>query len=1006
MLTDETLSNNEEWPEEQATLLDTLDMPRCVHHEEISCLTDTFGDEEGKHATRIVKLLDLYLEQPFLLDSYLGDWVVKLVGYLQTLISNPQSQLVTNICKVLYTLCKIRGAKAITVYFEHSVDDVVPLLRFAHDCIRTDLGADGWMVNYIAILMASIAILIPFDLERFHRRLTDCPDLFKLLNAQVKAKLKCSGRERQAAVVYMSALFKRKDFAPDFAQFISEAKESISLDANSSIGMLECVAKVLVSMQPSDIKKIEQEMHELMSVLDEKCNSCLLRKCRIKLYKRLAGIFDINQCLDQLLSAIGDSDTIVRLAAAKGISEICKLTTESSKSSLIGTVLNSLVCSMESAFPDPNHCHGAAFLLAEALIKKLVPVESLQSLISLICKLLRFEVPRGRFALGSAVRDSACYMVWAMARSYSRGQLRIEELSGQLVCTALFDREVSCRRAAAASFQELTGRWDGVPSGINLFTIVNFFNISQRRVAFESLALQVATTAPEYKQYIVDHLVCCSINSWDKEIRQLGAALLCQVTNDNGSVIEELVARACNLDDLGAQHGAILSLSHIAKRSAVPLEKMVPISIALTGSIPPKMLGWELIAAATCLLISSLAANPLCVNRPIEQWLASCSLALQSRDDTLHSLVATITLPAIVASMPEDSEIISTYFRGTVLPAADKDRNINAQRGFMLAIGAMPKWLFISRFGPLSKLLVKVISSTSLIEKRVNAICSLGSLYRSHMGHMSHRGHRGHRGLYAETSTEKIFNGETPAERTLTEGIPDGEIHRSSVIAVMSALEDYTIDSRGDIGSIVRLAAMRELPSIFCHLFAEFAPQFTGKLLFHMVDKLDKLRLEAVKTLETNSNLSLPWDRLKESNYNPREFFELLRDYDCILCADAEPALDLLVYWLHHAIQSKQFPPIAEECFGIPRLRRAVLHVLDRLLDRGVSVSISLGMVEAICVLANDCRTQMHDLLTASGLLCKLAPQYETARLWINETAMSHEYAAVRDVCQSITKRQ
>jgi hypothetical protein len=201
--------------------------------------------------------------------------------------------------------------------------------------------------------------------------------------------------------------------------------------------------------------------------------------------------------------------------------------------------------------------------------------------------------------------------------------------------------------------------------------------------------------------------------------------------------------------------------------------------------------------------------------------------------------------------MSEGSDVISTYFRGTVLPAADKDRNLNAQRGFMLAIGAMPNWLFISRFGPLSKLLVRIISSVSLIEKRVNAICSLGSLYRGLCGM-----------------------------------IPDEEIHRANVVAVMTALEDYTIDSRGDIGSIVRLAAMRELPHIFQHLSAEFAPQFTGKLLFHMVDKLDRLRLEAVKVLETNGSLSLPWDRLKESNYNPREFYELLRDYDCILCDD------------------------------------------------------------------------------------------------------------------------
>lgn len=61
---------------------------------------------------------------------------------------------------------------------------------------------------------------------------------------------------------------------------------------------------------------------------------------------------------------------------------------------------------------------------------------------------------------------------------------------------------------------------------------------------------------------------------------------------------------------------------------------------------------------------------------------------------------------------------------------------------------------------------------------------------------------------------------------------------------------------------------------------------------------------------------------------------------------------------------------------------------------------LSLEMVNAICTMADDRRTQMHDLLTASTLLCKLAPRNETANVWIKNATTSHEYAAIRETCQ------
>ena len=65
--------------------------------------------------------------------------------------------------------------------------------------------------------------------------------------------------------------------------------------------------------------------------------------------------------------------------------------------------------------------------------------------------------------MGQAVRDAACYMVWSVARAYAQGG---QELGVGLMIAACFDREVGCRRASSAAYQELVGRVGNVPNGI------------------------------------------------------------------------------------------------------------------------------------------------------------------------------------------------------------------------------------------------------------------------------------------------------------------------------------------------------------------------------------------------------------------------------------------------------------------------------------------------------------------------------------------------------------
>lgn len=66
------------------------------------------------------------------------------------------------------------------------------------------------------------------------------------------------------------------------------------------------------------------------------------------------------------------------------------------------------------------------------------------------------------------------------------------QLATGLILTALFDREINCRRAAAAAFQENVGRQGNFPYGIEIITIADYFSLANRTEAFTKISVQIA----------------------------------------------------------------------------------------------------------------------------------------------------------------------------------------------------------------------------------------------------------------------------------------------------------------------------------------------------------------------------------------------------------------------------------------------------------------------------------------------------------------------------------
>lgn len=112
--------------------------------------------------------------------------------------------------------------------------------------------------------------------------------------------------------------------------------------------------------------------------------------------------------------------------------------------------------------------------------------QRLGEVVPVVLKALFYDEARGYVSVGSHIRDAACYVCWAFARAYDTEVFKpyVKDIAGALVVVTVFDREINCRRAASAAFQENVGRQGSFPHGIEILTTADYFAVGVRSNAY------------------------------------------------------------------------------------------------------------------------------------------------------------------------------------------------------------------------------------------------------------------------------------------------------------------------------------------------------------------------------------------------------------------------------------------------------------------------------------------------------------------------------------------
>ncbi|SPO39359.1 related to Tubulin-folding cofactor D [Pseudozyma flocculosa] len=845
----------------------------------------------------LAAILDEYQEQSYLLDPYLERMVTPPIEVLQAHIRGLESldaDVVVRLSRLVYLYTKIRGYKAITNFFPHEVADLAPTLTYLEKLADPDqaaVGRDGeasvlntcWELRYVLLLWLSLVCMIPFDLRQFDARSGDLGVLGLAGSGAMptanriehvgRSFLSSPGKERDAAAVMLGRLFQRQDVQDaqfeDFAAFCSATLVS-KPSAFLATGVLQALCEVVKTNDPAFVSG---RLHSIQAVLDlyddpdrrdlagnglvvknQTKLTCRLglkllrpRKRRRFIHVRTLGASNdtasandeadedddeddvpdlIDQYISKLIESLQHKDTVVRYSAAKGLARLC----ERLPRPFIAQVTDAIVSLFHINIPDlyegandlnaVSECtwQGACMALAEQARRGLLFASSLGEVLEWVGKALLFDVRRGAHSVGANVRDSACYVVWALARAHDAEAIRPHALllARKLVAVATLDRDVSIRRAASAAFQECVGRLDLFPHGIDVIRITDFYAVSVRKSAFLRCAVEVAEF-DEYRSFLVDHLICVTIAHWDAAMRRLGAQAIARIVGIDveklgAPIVGRLIGAICASRDDASTHEALaaLLLSTIDDLAASRLKRTATAQV-LEASC-------RLVASAFDLFARTMT-EPKHFSKA-DSWTTVVYLSLQDPDETVHGAASLAVRNASkgwkafsVAQQQSNALVLGSYDY-----TRHADRFETALDHLMAIVDVKNAKTPASRY-------------SSNVESRRNAYIALVRAIESVEG--------------------QCESGNAILRPSFLQAI---------MVTLLSGLEDYSTDQRGDVGSWIRLACLSGLSRLLSlfrgrhrrdsttiaerdeYVTLELYDQVVGGIMKQTVERIDHVR--------------------------------------------------------------------------------------------------------------------------------------------------------------------
>lgn len=740
----------------------------------------------------------------------------------------------------------------------------------------------------------------------------------RVLSMCVKS-LQSASKERGAAAHLLVRLCVRPDMQKvglldtlvqwSLAFFNNVSEESANI--HQCLGLLSFLSGLVTSATNEEmgqflpaIYKVNQNIITKPSLAFVK-SSAVARKLIIKTLRNIAGhclqagetskgldtTTVLEEVIEFLLESVADGDSPVRYAASKALSIVTmKLDPE-----MAGDVVEAILGSLnENVYwqgskrnlsgVDPLQWHGLTLTLSHLLYRRALSPDQLPAILNALLLALSFEQRSTTGgSIGTNVRDAACFGIWALSRRYATAELSavkttsvrasehhqglsiLQVLATELLVVACLDPAGNIRRGSSAALQELIGRHPNtVHEGISLVQVVDFHAVGLRERAMCRVSVEASKLYQIYWDALFDNMLGWKgIGSLDSTSRLFAARAIGLLSRDQPStVIRSMADRVCN--ELSAlkpreveeRQGLVSALAALIDQNNTrrdPAGTANPTSEAdlthLWGLLEQDLklddnafmspaLRPDLTASSICTLLGALSHMPYWSKDvyksrvPCAALIRVLNLCLGRYADAVLEAIpraASGVFKLLQWTSPDDAEALVSGW----LDRLTDEASYNGLRysGFAIALGATYPWLNRGATTPtptqilIPKMLAFRCSKDVAIEARTVALSAISILLKNYGGPDTISGLPSYIGDYIWP-------------------------------ALNSALDDYTVTERGDVGSLVRLEALSAVGTAWetgLLRGVDFEEYIHANVLRLSLEKLDKVRLRAAQVLEKGS---------------------------------------------------------------------------------------------------------------------------------------------------------
>ena len=587
-------------------------------------------------------------------------------------ISSDVIPLPRAICKILYTFCKVRGQKVVGQFLNNEPRYLERMLEALERWGESESAGEAaavpkygitWEERYIMLLWLSHLMLAPFDLVSMSSdRVGTAPGASRSLQIDFPAStpaiarrivnisnhyLDFASREREVAALLLSRLALRSDMRQiglqelliDCALMRVDGHEgkATPLSVHAVLGILSFLARFIASAESDILKPLLVSIYTSVSngksdntpLHKELHSSSVAKKLTIKVNRELTvasikidsknpgtdpslGEGSIEEVIDQLLTALEDKDTSVRVAASKALSVIALPLDPEMVAQIVELVLEKLTediawvdeSSGKSVSPSdfPAHgvtsaseltsswtmslahvnamgWHGLVLTLSQLIFRGSMPSSLISKALGVLDLALHFEQRSSLgVSVGASVRDAACFGIWSLARKYTTAELTaenqstIQTMTNGLIVAATLDPAGNIRRGASAALQELIGRHpEEIKRGIELVQIIDYHAIALRSRAMLDVAWKTSKLENTYWEAVLNGLLDWrGVGSVDATSRRQAAEAIGHLatidspksTIDTISILRGMLRRVSSYK-IEERHGLLLGLAEI-----------------------------------------------------------------------------------------------------------------------------------------------------------------------------------------------------------------------------------------------------------------------------------------------------------------------------------------------------------------------------------------------------------------------------------------------------------